>query len=173
MPNSCGIFTTLSAWNCIRQRKDIAVFLKRIWHKYLPFKMSFLVWRILKDKLPFDDTIMRFVHTFVSKCLCCLDFQKETLHYTFIGGKVASHIWKYFGGPLGISWSDIPIFTMIQRWWALKPKNSVHQTILQVTHVVIFWEIWKARCALKFGGKKGLCKRNYLPNSNSSQMDSC
>lgn len=60
--------------------------------------MSFLVHRILKDKLPFDDTIMRVGHTFVSKCFCCLDSQNETHHRTFIGGKVASHLWKYFGG---------------------------------------------------------------------------
>lgn len=66
------------------------------------------------------------------------------------------HIIPNIRGPLGIRWNinDIPIVTMIQRWWALKPKNRVHQTILQVTPVVIFWEIWKARCAVKFGGKR-------------------
>ncbi|OIS98450.1 hypothetical protein A4A49_60823, partial [Nicotiana attenuata] len=57
MPNSSGNFTTSSAWDRVRQRKDPCILLKKNWQKQLPFQMSFMLWRILKRKLPFDDIL--------------------------------------------------------------------------------------------------------------------
>lgn len=43
MPSTTGLFTTSSAWQAIRQSRGITPILKGVWHKYLPYKMSFLM----------------------------------------------------------------------------------------------------------------------------------
>ncbi|XP_060203024.1 uncharacterized protein LOC132631467 [Lycium barbarum] len=160
MPNSNDTFSTASAWRHIRQKNEVSYFLKKIWHKHLPFKMTFLMWRFLKRNLPFNDTIAsRFGIDSDARCFCCPIDQRDTMHHTFIGEKLAKQMLNFFGNPVGISWEDIPIKCVLQKWWNIKPKNSLHQTILQITPLIICWEIWKARCSVIYGGNKCYTKQ--------------
>ncbi|XP_060183329.1 uncharacterized protein LOC132613329 [Lycium barbarum] len=70
MSSIFGNFTTKTAWKLVRQTRTNINTLEKIWHKFLPFKMSFIVWRALKRKLPFDDIIVRFNIDIVSRCHC-------------------------------------------------------------------------------------------------------
>ncbi|XP_060182556.1 uncharacterized protein LOC132612272 [Lycium barbarum] len=150
-PNSNGIFSTASAWSLARQRKEKSPLLKKIWNNYIPFKMSFLMWKLLKNKLPFDDILYKFKQNLASKCFCCRTPRSETIQHSFMDGDIVVSIWKYFGSPLGISWEDTQIRNFLKKWWSLKPKNSIHQILLQTTPMVVCWEIWKARCAERYG----------------------
>ncbi|XP_019178136.1 PREDICTED: uncharacterized protein LOC109173355 [Ipomoea nil] len=42
--------------------------LAKCWHKHLPFKVSFLAWRVFRQRLPTDDILARFGHVIVSRC---------------------------------------------------------------------------------------------------------
>ena len=42
---------------------------------------------------------------------------------------------------------------LIRQWWAVKPRNAAHKTLLQATPIFICWNLWKNRCAAKYGGK--------------------
>lgn len=66
MPNSSGYFTTTSAWRCIRHRREKSKFMNKIWDKLLYFKMSLLVWRMLNNKLSYDNNLIKFGHNHVS-----------------------------------------------------------------------------------------------------------
>ncbi|KAK4733711.1 hypothetical protein R3W88_007972 [Solanum pinnatisectum] len=43
---------------------------------------------------------------------------------------------------------------MIMRWWSCTYNNEAHQLILQVIPIFICWNLWKNRCAVKYGGKQ-------------------
>lgn len=72
--------------------------LKQIWNKFIPFKMSFIVWRILKGKLSFDDIVVRFSKYMASRCNCCRNLQAGSMVNTFFEGELAKKIWIWFGG---------------------------------------------------------------------------
>ncbi|XP_060183174.1 uncharacterized protein LOC132613143 [Lycium barbarum] len=54
-----GIYTNKTAWHIIRKNRQKDDFLNNIWHKVIPFKVSFLVWRLYHKKLPFNEAINR------------------------------------------------------------------------------------------------------------------
>lgn len=66
MSSTDGHFSTSCAWKLTRQKQGIVPSLQNLWHKYLPFKMSFLVWRLFKNKLPFDEVLVKFGQNFIS-----------------------------------------------------------------------------------------------------------
>lgn len=68
--NENGKFTTASAWNFIRQEEKNHIN-SLIWQRYIPFKMSFLLWRALRMKLPTNDQTSTFGVEPV-ECSCCL-----------------------------------------------------------------------------------------------------
>lgn len=69
--STSGNFSVASAWNSLRQRKDFAPFDSKLWHKAIPFKMSFLSWRAIHGRLSTDDRVTRFGYNLPSKCNCC------------------------------------------------------------------------------------------------------
>lgn len=100
--------------------------------------MSFLTWRILKEKLPFEDVLIKYGKHMDSKCNCCQVEQDQTLnHIGFNDGKVGSYIWNLFGPPLGITHSQIPIWYVLDSWWKERTKNDLHKLILHITPIII------------------------------------
>jgi len=65
-----GEFTCKSAWEMCRKKKATAVLNSQIWHRYIPFKMSFLLWRAIRYKLPTNESLANFGVEPV-KCYCC------------------------------------------------------------------------------------------------------
>lgn len=61
-------------------------------------------------------------------------------------------LWKYFAATTGISTDHTPLIYLIRRCWCTKYKNEAHKLILQATPIFICWNLWKNRCASKYGG---------------------
>ncbi|WMV30206.1 hypothetical protein MTR67_023591 [Solanum verrucosum] len=45
------------------------------------------------------------------------------------------------------------------RWWSIPHHNEAHRSILQATPIFICWNLWKNRCAKKYGGKQSIIAR--------------
>ncbi|XP_070047509.1 uncharacterized protein [Nicotiana tomentosiformis] len=156
MPTTNENFSTSSAWDITRQHKEPDHFIYNIWHKSTPFNMFLLVLKMLKNKLPFYNIISRIgIEVDTKCCCCCADAKDETIHHTFLDGILARIIWNVFGIPLGIPWEPGSIRTQMIKWWTVKPKNGLHKDLLKIIPIFILWEIWKARCANRYGKKKG------------------
>ncbi|XP_070045237.1 uncharacterized protein [Nicotiana tomentosiformis] len=55
MPTSSGKFTVNSAWQILRLRAAPNQEYKQMWTKGLPFKISFFLWRLWRQKLSSDN----------------------------------------------------------------------------------------------------------------------
>ncbi|KAH0655393.1 hypothetical protein KY285_030275 [Solanum tuberosum] len=55
-----GKFTCSSASEICRKKKDTTVIHSQIWHRHIPFKMSFLLWRAIRHKLPTNEKLAIF-----------------------------------------------------------------------------------------------------------------
>lgn len=86
----------------------------------------------------------------------------ETMHHTFVNGERAKIIWRQFGAPFGFRWEDKPILNILQSWWSLKAKNKVVHVINKMTPIIICWELWKVRCASRYGGIKISSSRSHF-----------
>lgn len=93
--NDRGEFTCSSAWETIRPKKPKNRFNTCIWHKNIPFKISFLLRRALREKLPTNDKITSF-GVEPSTCSCCISPGLDDIQHVFVTGHFANHVWKYF-----------------------------------------------------------------------------
>lgn len=123
----------------------------KLWHKEIPFKISFNAWRVLKRKLPFDDTIHKVGININTDCICCRTPKHDTLNHFFSMSDLAAHIWNFFSNPLGFNIRGRNPMSIINQWWNIHAKNQAHQLLLYITPVIILWELWKARCGKKYG----------------------
>lgn len=120
--------------------------------------MSFLVWRALRNKLPTIDKIITFGQK-AAACSCCTKPGVDTSDHLFVSGSFANHLWNIFSNSLGISHKTMPSSNLLMRWWCVKHHTEVHRLILQTLPSFLCWNLWKNRCANKYGGKKSSSAR--------------
>ncbi|XP_015054773.1 uncharacterized protein LOC107001123 [Solanum pennellii] len=53
----------------------------------------------------------------------------------------------------GIEYACYSLQQLLQHWWSAKTNNAAHKILLQATPIFICWNLWKNRCACKYGGK--------------------
>ncbi|XP_055802719.1 uncharacterized protein LOC129871761 [Solanum dulcamara] len=152
-PNSSGEFSCSSAWELIRDKRSKTRINSQTWHKHIPFKCSFLLWRALRGKLPTNEKLISFGEA-PAQCYCCHRAGLDTIDHIFVSGNFARKVWSVFSDSLGISKEYTPLRNLIMRWWSSNYSNEVHKLILQATPIFICWNLWKNRCAIKYGGKQ-------------------
>ncbi|WMV30199.1 hypothetical protein MTR67_023584 [Solanum verrucosum] len=151
-PNDSGNFSCASAWKICRRRKSNAVSNSQIWHKNIPFKMSFLVWRALRYKLPTNEKLATFGVEPV-RCYCCIQKGWDEVDHIFNQGPFATHIWTSFLSPMGVTFQQSSLSNHILRWNDIQGKNEAHKTLIETLPIVVCWNLWKNRCSAKYGGK--------------------
>ncbi|XP_060200320.1 uncharacterized protein LOC132628562 [Lycium barbarum] len=102
MLTSTGRYTVNSAWNMLRHRDHEDSDFKQLCIKGVPFKIYFLLWRVLKGRIPTDDVLMKMKIPIASKCYCCSIPQQETIQHLFLTGQFATDVWQVFKNAVGI-----------------------------------------------------------------------
>lgn len=87
----------------MRQKEDIREDLKLLWIKELPFKFSFLAWRIWHGKAPVAVMMNTWIPNTSQLCNCCTSSEAESIEHLFLRGEVANTVWNYFGRGTGIT----------------------------------------------------------------------
>ncbi|WMV13671.1 hypothetical protein MTR67_007056 [Solanum verrucosum] len=168
--NENGTFTCSSAWNLVRGKKNKNRLFSTIWHKQVPFKASFLLWRALKFKLPTNDKLSSF-GVQPTTCSCCIRSGWDDIEHIFVSGNFTAHIWRYFSGLLGIIHNPRPLNNLLMSWWGMAAKNEVHKLIIQTLPISICWNLWKNRCSVKYGQKKSNVARvKYMIFKDTFQL---
>ncbi|XP_004248595.1 uncharacterized protein [Solanum lycopersicum] len=158
IPTETGNFTIASAWECIRNKRPIDTINTIIWHKHLPFKIAFFIWRALKGKLPTNELLQRFGSA-ISKCYCCYSKGKDDINHILINGNFAKHIWKIHAAILGVVPANTTLRDQLLHWRNQQVNNEVHKLLIHILPNVICWNLWKNRCAVKYGNKSSSIHR--------------
>lgn len=133
-----------------------------IWHKNVPFKMTFLRWRALMCKLPTNENLENF-EVEALRCYCCRKQALDDIDSIFWQEHRATHIWIFFPSSLGITTQQTSLSNYLVQWCDNKGKNDAHKTIINILPIVVCWNLWKNRCVAKYGGKTfSTSKVNYL-----------
>ncbi|XP_059278078.1 uncharacterized protein LOC132032473 [Lycium ferocissimum] len=88
---SSGKFNIESAWNFLRNSRHESNIVNALCHKAVPFKMSFMAWRVFHRKIPSNDIIISWFKLLASpNCTCCRVSQPENIDHIFFQSYVAS-----------------------------------------------------------------------------------
>ncbi|XP_070048978.1 uncharacterized protein [Nicotiana tomentosiformis] len=160
-----GKFSTKSVYHKEINHSSHDILFQKVWHNKIPFKISFLAWRVLHRKLSIDELMYKFGNYVVSRCHCCNAPKYETPQHIFIDSNLVVKLWNYFGGPLGILHRKRPIRAVLQGWFGTTPVNMVHKMILNITPLAICWEVWKGITSYKYGDKKKIVYSRVYHNT--------
>ncbi|KAH0655392.1 hypothetical protein KY285_030274 [Solanum tuberosum] len=105
--NIDGKFSCSSAWNVIREKRIKTRFNSFIWHKSIPFKSSFLLWRTLRGQVWIQSITPSTMNTLLPTCatalLQLLESPQTTAPYSNSSGNdgqlntIMKHIGCYYG----------------------------------------------------------------------------
>lgn len=125
---------------------------KMTWHKKIPFKWFFCLWRALRNKLPTDDRISSFGIITVSRCVCCTIPTDEIIEHIFRQGYLAKTVCKKHGGPTGIKTDNMPLRLILMHWWLQKKNNEVLKLILASLSPLSYVGTWSYTQKGRFTG---------------------
>ncbi|KAH0665042.1 hypothetical protein KY285_026248 [Solanum tuberosum] len=149
--SSTGKFSIKSSWELLRQKAEKNEDLKLLWIKGLPFKLSFLAWRIWNGKVPVASLMHFWNPTISDNCMCCSIPVEETIEHLFLIGEVAARIWNHYSRAASLLGPMLNLKQTMRRWWSSEGSYRI-QVIFQVVPIVILWCLWKRRNAILHGG---------------------
>ena len=140
---------------------------KGIWDNFLPTKISFFLWKVLWGRLAMEDRIKQMGIALPSKCMCCkLRPQSEDAVHLLFEGEWATMCWKWLINIFQMrNKADKSFFQWLQVLFQ-RSKESFVQKFRRVLAAVMLWEIWKARCSSKYGGKEVKVSQIFLNIKN-------
>ncbi|KAH0665329.1 hypothetical protein KY285_026535 [Solanum tuberosum] len=164
MGNTSGEFTVKSVFDLLRSRKENEEWRGNMWCKQIPFKMSFLLWRIWRGRIATEENLKRMGITIASRCYCCDVFEEETTQHLFLTAPIAQKLWKQFTSCAGIQQQG-NLKQMITEWWKRNTPIKI-QFLFQAIPIIIVWELWKRRNARRHGMDTSFFKlRNQCVNT--------
>ena len=117
MLTTTGKFTLSSAYQEVRQAKNRSFVFSQIWKPNLPFKVSFLMLRLLRGRLPLDEVLCKMGFQLPSNCFCCEAAEAETIEHAFFTGRLALEVWSLFNGTCGIVSQPQNLRACLLSWW--------------------------------------------------------
>ncbi|XP_019183220.1 PREDICTED: uncharacterized protein LOC109178127 [Ipomoea nil] len=150
---SDGMFSYSSAKAFLRPALPTAPdpLLAKCWRKHLPFKVSFLAWRVFRGRLPTDDILARFGHAIVSRCRCCPAPVPESIDHIFYSGETARAAWRYVLASLGLYLRHRSLRTLIAGWGRAGARNPLLSFVVCRLPYLVLWELWKHRNGCMYG----------------------
>ncbi|WMV27066.1 hypothetical protein MTR67_020451 [Solanum verrucosum] len=91
-PDTHGFFTCKSTWKVLREGRYTTLTAEKIWHHKIPFKISFFMLRLLKNKLATDQALHRFRVAGPSRCSCCKNYATEDTNLLFRNGELVEEV---------------------------------------------------------------------------------
>jgi hypothetical protein len=118
-----------------------------IWHKQVPLKATILTWRLLRNRLPTKDNLVR-QHIITHESSNCVSGYGgvETSQHLFLSCPVFPSLWSMIRSCVGISSADpLLILTIL---FSLPIPHEVHEHaafFLQLLWLCSIWVIWHER----------------------------
>jgi hypothetical protein len=118
-----------------------------VWHKHVPLKLSILAWRLLQDRLPTKNNLLRskIIHQNAARCVAGCGHDETTSHL-FIHCGLFSSLWQYIRSWLGVTGADPhSISDHFHQFIHCTGISRRRKSFLQLIWLLGVWLIWVER----------------------------
>lgn len=150
-----GRFSVKFAWSICRSKKPLVNWGNGIWDPGIPSKISFFLWKLCWGRLPIDENISCMGILMPSKCQCCgTNPSQENIQHLFFEGEWATSCWTWFLNNFQMGQqTDHSFQQWLMKIFVGKKKEAYLLKFRRCLCAAMLWELWKARCCNKYGGK--------------------
>ncbi|KAL9658973.1 hypothetical protein QQ045_028248 [Rhodiola kirilowii] len=142
--SSSGSFSTKELHFLRNSPYHIDKYMANIWRRWLPPKISVLLWKLHHRAIPFDDRVRQCGIALASKCRCCQSPKDETANHLFFNSDAANRVWD-----VGRALLDIPRSHSTRMLWDILNQLSCNTSYvdgLRITWICCsLWELWSLR----------------------------
>ncbi|XP_042969076.1 uncharacterized protein LOC122301760 [Carya illinoinensis] len=154
-PNLNGVFSSKSAWDCVRVRAPKSEWASWIWHSALLKRYSVTIWKAFNSSLSVDSRISSLGIPLVSKCECCTQGCVEDQDHVLATGKIAGAIWRYASLQLGIPYDPQRSWRATVEVWFRRATHSTQKgTLIALIPIIVTWSLWVWRSKARMEGKR-------------------
>nr|XP_027107336.1 uncharacterized protein LOC113727394 [Coffea arabica] len=147
--SSSSEFSVSSAWEALRQKRNISLVDKFIWDPVIPGKISFFSWQLVCRWVPIDCVVQQKGLALVSCCGYCLQ-AFESFNHVFLTGPVAAAVWRFFARKFGIAGIHfLSISSVLLRWFGSHLRVGPGH-IRVILPLLVLWFLWKGRNDARF-----------------------
>ena len=123
-------------------------FVDDVWHKHIPSKVSLLVWRLLRNRLPTKDDLVRrgVLHANDITCGAAGCDSNETISHLFLSCdnyyEVRSNVWNWLGIS---SVTSVDLRQHFMQFTLMGGTPRASHLFLRAIWFATIWVIWKER----------------------------
>ena len=127
-----------------------------IWHKDVPLKVVLFAWRLIRDRLPTKDNLLRRGVIHFDSRLCGAGCgTNETSYHLFLHCNFLGTVWHSLYRWIGISVANpFSVSDHFHQFGFCGGIARRRRSILQVIWFATVWKIWKERNNRLFNGKE-------------------
>jgi hypothetical protein len=118
-----------------------------VWHKHIPSKVSVLVWRLLRNRLPTKDNLVHRGVLLSTNAACvggCGDSESAT--HLFLHCNIFGSLWSLVTNWLGISYvSSAELRSHFIQFTKMAGMPRVSHLYFRIIWFATIWVIWKER----------------------------
>ena len=118
-----------------------------VWHKQVPLKVSIVVWRLLKDRLPTKINLQRRGIAQVIDTMCVSGCGKEEFaSHLFLHCHVFGSIWQHIRSWIGVTGVDTDnVSEHFQQFINYSGYSKAHRSCLQLLCLLCVWLVRNER----------------------------
>ncbi|XP_042964705.1 uncharacterized protein LOC122298926 [Carya illinoinensis] len=153
-PTLNKVFSSKSAWDCVRVRAPKSEWATWIWHSALLKKYSVTIWKALHYSLTVDSRISSLGIPLASRCECCTQGCMEDQDHVLVYGMIAADIWRWVSLQLGMSYDSQRSWRATMELWFRRATHSTQKgTLLALIPIIVTWSLWVWSYKARMEGK--------------------
>ena len=149
LPNITGGYTVRGAYQILTSNDNLVLddTGALVWHKQVPLKVSILAWRLLRDRLPTKNNLLRrdILHNATILCVAGCGNDESTSHL-FLHSDSFGSLWQHIRNWLGVSGVDpyniCDHFIQFTNSLGISTKR---RSLMQLMWLLCVWIIWTKR----------------------------
>lgn len=144
--SSSGALTFKTAFNFLQGQAPTLGWPSKLLQQCIPPSRSFLLWRLLHQKIPTDDILQKHGWSITSICCHC-GSSSESANHLFLACPFAVNLWQWFSSKI-LQVVDTSSFLNVLN--LADNHSSQIQDLLLAGVVNIIWYIWYSRNRIRF-----------------------
>ncbi|XP_057790991.1 uncharacterized protein LOC131008108 [Salvia miltiorrhiza] len=122
-----------------------------IWENFIPVRRSLLCWRLIHNRLPTFDCLIK--QGLIMPNFCCFCYRSgESIDHLFWQCSELRHVWEEFLNWFNFNGEHVDIHCFLVTAWNHKPSSQV-LTYWKAGIIYLLWAIWHQRNECVFKGK--------------------